>query len=1039
VDDRRGGPNSVAFHKAIPKRELFPGGFSKGSGLHGFLVIAPTITRAPVTSPPRNSKLQMKLSSLYVFALAAILFHSVVLTCRASETQSLVVTITSDAVNNGDNQTSLREALAYAAQLGGTQTITFSNTTAGGATNFYDGTAHTIALLGGALIVSSDVKIAGPGAKVLTVDAQNAGAGSAFVVADPANVVFDALTVTGGTAIGFGGGIENESNGNLTVSNCTISNNSALNGGGIDHRTNGNLTITNSTISGNATSFYGGGIYIDSGGTVKLFNSTFSGNNAPNNGGAILHSGTGAVQISNCTISQNSSNSGGGIESDGGTVTVANSIISDNTGDDVVADCTSRGHNLLGSVFGTGFTNGKNGDQVGILDPKLGPLQDNGGPTKTMAPLFNSPAVDAGDNAQIPIDPSTNLPFTTDQRGLSFARITEIRPTPGPAVVDIGAFETRAEPATFAAGVAANGVSVDVTDAPLDLTSATIGATPNGTFFGMGVASNTFHTEWLSAGTYAITYYGPGDNSGNIQVGSFNINVTAADPYFRVIATAEKGGLQGSEVPGEPTVAIFSRFGLPSIDEGQIGALVNIDLVLPAIFLGTAGDGGIVARKGDAAPAAVGTVGKFSTFGQPVFGGGATAFTANLTGAPKTSATGLWSTLGGSLHLVAGSVTAPNTTGVPVNGLLFDKIQSYVLSADGQALTFVATLKGTGVKATNKTGIFQETAAGITLLFRTGDLCDLANSTFGTGPDLVKTLALFAPAKTIPGQRRSYAGGNRVVEAVATFTKGRQALLLYSVNGVASSTVAVQNTSLARLGLPSVNADGEFALRAGLHIGTAPGLLGAPVSARNDQSILTGKDQASLSIIAREGSPVSPAIADVFTAFEEPAHNDASATAFFARVKAPKLPASQTSVLIYNSFVPANHDFESVILARTGTPAAELTGGELWKNFTAMALPDSAYGPVFLARLSGPGVKAANGVGLWATDLDGNVRLVLRTGNHLSINGVDKTVSLINTLGAAKNSPGQGRYVDRNGSICTWLTFTDHSTALVLFGLPTAP
>ena len=971
------------------------------------------------------------------FALAAILLHAVVVTSGASETPSLVVTVTTDVVDNADNQTSLREALAYAAQLGGTQTVTFSNATAGGATNFYDGTAHTIALAGGTLTVSSNVKIAGPGAKVLTIDAH--GAGEVFVVADPASVVFDALTITGGNNTGFGGGIENESNGSVTVSNCTISNNYALNGGGIDHSTSGNLTITNSTISGNGTNFYGGGVFINSSGTVKLLNSTFSGNNAPNNGGAIVNIGTGAVQISNCTISKNSSNSGGGIESDSGTVTVANSIIADNTGDDVVADCTSLGHNLLGSVFGTGFTNGKNGDQVGILDPNLGPLQDNGGPTKTMAPLFNSPAIDAGDNAQIPIDPSTNLPFTTDQRGLGSVRITKVRLTPGPAVVDIGAFETRAEPTTFAPGVAANGVSVDVADAPLDLTSATIGATPGGNFFGSAVTSNTFYPERLSAGTYAIAYYGPGDDSGNILVGSFNINVTAANPYMRVIATTEKGGL-GSDVPGEPAGTIFSKFGLPSIDEGQIGSRVNIQLVLPAIFLGRASDGGIVARKGDAAPAAVGTLGKFSTFGEPAFGGGATAFTANLTGAPRASATGLWSTLGGSLHLAAGgTVTAPNTAGAPVNGLLFDKIQSYALSADGLALTFVATLKGTGVKATNKTGIFQETAAGITLLFRTGDLCDLASSSFGGGPDMVKTLALFAPARTIPGQRRSYAGGNQVVEALATFSKGRQALLLYTVNGVAGRTIAVQNTSLSRLGLPSVNADGEFALRAGLRIGTAVGSLGAPVSAKNDQAILTGKDQASLSIIAREGSPVSQAVADVFTAFEEPAHNDASATAFFARVKAPGLPVSQAGVLIYNRSVPANNDFESVVLARTGTPAAELTGGELWKSFTAMALPDSAYGPVFLAKLSGPGVKATNGIGLWATDLNGNVHLVLRTGNKLSINGVDRTVSLINTLGAAKNSPGQGRYVDRNGSICTLLTFTDHSTALVLFGLPTAP
>ena len=147
------------------------------------------------------------------------------------------------------------------------------------------------------------------------------------------------------------------------------------------------------------------------------------------------------------------------------------------------------------------------------------------------------------------------------------------------------------------------------------------------------------------------------------------------------------------------------------------------------------------------------------------------------------------------------------------------------------------------------------------------------------------------------------------------------------------------------------------------------------------------------------------------------------------------LPANQKRVLIYDGLPQFN--FVPTVIARTGAAAADLTGGALWKEFTAMALPDSDYGPVFLAKLTGPGVTKTNSIGLWATDLDGTVRLLLRTGDTVSVNGDPKIVSLINTLGAALDSPGQGRHVDLLGNVSAQLTFTDGSTALVHFGMPT--
>ena len=63
-------------------------------------------------------------------------------------------------------------------------------------------------------------------------------------------------------------------------------------------------------------------------------------------------------------------------------------------------------YNLIGTGGSGGLTNGVNGNQVGVANPGLGTLADNGGPTQTIALLPGSPAIDKGSNA-LAVDPST--------------------------------------------------------------------------------------------------------------------------------------------------------------------------------------------------------------------------------------------------------------------------------------------------------------------------------------------------------------------------------------------------------------------------------------------------------------------------------------------------------------------------------------------------------------------------------------------------------------------------------------------------------
>ncbi|WP_417382109.1 choice-of-anchor Q domain-containing protein [Gimesia sp.] len=195
--------------------------------------------------------------------------------------------------------------------------------------------------------------------------------------------------------------------------------------------TAGNVAISNSTISNNFAGTRGGGLLNED--TIDISNVTFSGNEAGKEGGAIHN--TGDLTINNTTIYDNfTEGTGGGIYSvaDTASVSITNTIVAGNnsfvSGYDLAGTFTSLGYNLIGtSDSATGFIDGFNGDIVGTnaqrIDPALGELQDNGGPTETHALLAGSRAIDAGDNTD---------GISIDQRGAT-------RPTD--TTSDIGAFE----------------------------------------------------------------------------------------------------------------------------------------------------------------------------------------------------------------------------------------------------------------------------------------------------------------------------------------------------------------------------------------------------------------------------------------------------------------------------------------------------------------------------------------------------------------------------------------------------------------------
>src|SRR5262249_12814565 len=139
--------------------------------------------------------------------------------------------------------TSLRKAITEANATPEADTIQFSVT---GTINL----TGALPYLSGNLIYGGGIDIQGPGAGGLTVRGDSGGY-RIFAVPRGATVGISGLTIANGasTLVDDGGGIYNE--GTLTVSNCTLSGNSADQGAGIYNK-GGALTVINSTLSGNS-------------------------------------------------------------------------------------------------------------------------------------------------------------------------------------------------------------------------------------------------------------------------------------------------------------------------------------------------------------------------------------------------------------------------------------------------------------------------------------------------------------------------------------------------------------------------------------------------------------------------------------------------------------------------------------------------------------------------------------------------------------------------------------------------------------------
>ncbi len=274
--------------------------------------------------------------------------------------------------------------------------------------------------------------------------------GGAISVQGGGQLTINNSVLTGNSSKKQGGAIYFQPNAGtpvLLINNSTFTNNISNSdnttdgdGGALFLTGTGSVTITGSTFTGNSANAgrTGGAIAVSV--PMTMSNSTVSGNTAGSNGGGIYASGvsTTIVNITNSTIVNNTATvNGGGVQRASTTnpVNLRNSIVANNianggTSPDVLGTINSNGFNLIRNTTGATFT-GDTSTNITGQDPLLGPLQNNGGLTFTHALLVGSPAIDQGESSGA----------TTDQRGFSRPLETATPNAPGGDGADMGAFE----------------------------------------------------------------------------------------------------------------------------------------------------------------------------------------------------------------------------------------------------------------------------------------------------------------------------------------------------------------------------------------------------------------------------------------------------------------------------------------------------------------------------------------------------------------------------------------------------------------------
>ncbi len=492
------------------------------------------------------------------------------------------------------------------------------------------------------------------------------------------------------------------------------------------------------------------------------------------------------------------------------------------------------------------------------------------------------------------------------------------------------------------------------------------------------------------------------------------------------------------------------------------------------------------ALTGDAAPDTIAGVVYSNLFVPVINEAGQTAFKGTVTGpdVDSTNNIGFWSEGAGSLGLVArAGDAAPGTE----PGVKYRDFISPVLNGSGR-VAFQAMLTGPGVdlvSGTNDRGIWSEGSGSLGLVAREGD------AAAGTEPGVVYSF-IGAPAFNDAGQTafQSSVVGSGVGQGIWSGSSGLPMLVARSGDAAPG---AIPGRVFSGLTSPALNGTGQTAFISGLTYpgmdgygpfeqgiwlgdsgslglvaltgaaapGTEPGTLfsdfsgnvingggqvtfmgtltGPGVNGTNHSGIWSG-DPGSLGLVARTGDSAPGTVSGVtYSTFidDSVVINGAGQTAFLGIVTGPGVDNTNDRGI----WLEGSGSLD--LFAREGDVAPGTELGVLFSGFDFSNKPvlNAVGQAAFLGSLTGPGVDNTNNRGIWATDTNGVLTLVARTGDLFDVNDdplIDdlRTISLVSLIVNSGGQDGRPTSFNNAGQLALRIEFSDATAGIFVAIIP---
>ncbi len=496
---------------------------------------------------------------------------------------------------------------------------------------------------------------------------------------------------------------------------------------------------------------------------------------------------------------------------------------------------------------------------------------------------------------------------------------------------------------------------------------------------------------------------------------------------FRTVAKT------GDATPGTEADNTFSTFSPPSINRlGQtafVSRLINQELqdTGPSVWSEGSGSLGLIAKTGDPAPdtssgTVFGGVGNVSFISPIINEAGETIFKApfHRLGAPFFGNTyGIWAENSGSLNLITHQ-------GRPAPGtdpeIIFNNIAPPVFNGNGQA-AFRAKANGSSINS-EKQGVWSDTTGPLTPIALEG----------GAAPD------------TEPGAVFKTQFASPLFEYISLNSAGHTAFKGYlqgptihsgNLTGIWSD-ISGSLRLLVRSGDSAPETRTRFTNFLSLAFNDAGQIaFHAVLDFSHDRGIWSG-DSESLALIAIEGADApgtEPGV--MFTSFGKngPVLNGAGKVAFTAKLIGPDVNEMN------NEGLWLERQGSLTLVAREGDNAPGSVRDERFSTFSP-ALVFNGMGQIaFEADLLDPGSFTVFHSGLWATDPNGLLNLIVRTGDLFDINDDPliedlRTIRYVNLITNSGGEDGRGTSFNDAGQLAFSLHFTDGSQGVFVATIP---